>query len=460
MSYGLLQLLGLDVARQDIQGTLFDKLGISGAQQPEQSTQPVQPQVQPTVNVQPPVSDVELAPIPVAQTMNNSQPFTDGIDLSGRGYNQPTMRDINTPTIPTMPPEPTPTVTPEPTPEPSFMDKVSEGASDIGSSISNFWNDPEKMANLTIALNSMRLNPDPNIATAMENKLKSIREMKGGNKTVTAIQNLMNKPGISEAEKYRLQAIIDGVRDGVISPADAYTQALKRESAPLVDFGNDKYYDALKTDIANMQQTWRERGTQARSSLNALNELNTAILNFGETGPTEDVKQDIRVMASKLGMGSLIDEQKMSDGQYIQAIKNRLVAEELRQNKGPQTDFDAEFAGTYIPGLGVSTEANNALMNYSKSVALQQTIFANMSNNIRISDADNAQRTIQEIDNLALMSPAAMKKDDGTWITFNEFFSSDATVPVGDKQVPLNQLSAIDRLKVWSGRYKKVMGFK
>ena len=353
--------------------------------------------------------------------------------------------------------------------EPSFidtaMDKVSDASSDMWGST---FGDESWRLRKALALNSMRLNPDQGLAKSMETRLEGLRKNKQANKTAQALRAM----GREDLAKM--------VESGQIDAKTAITIAYKKGSAfeeklefiegktpeelarykdlgilgggTTINMGNDKYYDAIGKDIATMQSTHRERGELATSSLNALNELNTAIVNFGETGPDEHTKQKLRVMASKYGMGSLIDESKMSNGQYVEAIKNRMVAEELRRNKGPQTDFDAKFAGTYIPGLGTSTEANKALMNYSKSISLQQTIFSNMSASIRLSDFDNAQNTIREIDQLSLMSPGAMERNDGTWITFNEFFNSDLE--------QIKSMSAQERLQEWSNRYKQRMGFK
>jgi hypothetical protein len=330
-----------------------------------------------------------------------------------------------------------------------------------GSGFTGLFDDPERMARMTIALNSMRLNPDDNIAKSMENKLEAIRQDKMGNKSVATLRKMAENPNITETEKARLISLADLVANGGMLGTDALKEAFKRESGGVnINMGEGEYHKVIMKDVANMQSTHRERGELARSSLNALNELNTAITNFGETGPDAETKQKIRVLASKYGLGHLIDENKMSDGQYVEAIKNRMVAEELRQNKGPQTDFDAKFAGTYIPGLGTSTEANKALMNYSKSISLQQTIFSTMSADIRISDAKAAIATIREIDQLALMTPGAMEKNDGTWMTFNEFFNSKITLNLDGKEVNMSDLSAIERLKLWSNQYKKRMGFK
>jgi hypothetical protein len=53
-----------------------------------------------------------------------------------------------------------------------------------GAGFSGMFDDPERMARMTIALNSMRLNPDANIAKSMENKLEAIRKRKGANRSV------------------------------------------------------------------------------------------------------------------------------------------------------------------------------------------------------------------------------------------------------------------------------------
>ena len=113
-------------------------------------------------------------PIPTNTTptnMNDGQ-FT-GVDLSGMNLanlNFPDtsgqMTDVNLAEFNDA------TNVTQPVEEPSFFDN-------IGSGISDFFGDEERMARMTIALNSMRLNPDPNIAKSMENKIESLRKRKG-----------------------------------------------------------------------------------------------------------------------------------------------------------------------------------------------------------------------------------------------------------------------------------------
>jgi hypothetical protein len=107
----------------------------------------------------------ETAPVPVvAPTKLNDGFFVPNTDEDNSQVS----------VIPTDPIGATP---PPPVEEPGFFDK-------IGSGMSDFFGDEERMARMTIALNSMRLNPDDNIAKSMENKLESLRKRKGANRSV------------------------------------------------------------------------------------------------------------------------------------------------------------------------------------------------------------------------------------------------------------------------------------
>jgi len=121
---GLLGNMAGNYLSDDKEGTVWDKLGFSGAnaQPPEQMTDPgVQIGGQPHVNIP-------------QQTVQQQ--------------------------------------TPPPVEEQGFMSKMGDG-------ISDFWNDEAKMANLAIGLNSMRLNPDANLAKAMQTKIDGLQKKKG-----------------------------------------------------------------------------------------------------------------------------------------------------------------------------------------------------------------------------------------------------------------------------------------
>jgi hypothetical protein len=408
------------------------------------------------------VSDMPLAPLSTTPTPMND--VTNPMDMMGQGGHNLATSAVDT-AWNSQQDQRTP---PTPTEEPGFFDK-------IGSGMSDFFGDEERMARMTIALNSMRLNPDPNIAKSMELRLERLSKGKGKNATVIKLREMGRND------------LADAVESGAMKATDAWTLAFKPPSAfqekldfikgktdeeikfykesgilgggTTVNLGDNKaYYDAVGKDIASMKKTWRGRGELARSSLTTYQALSAALQNFGPTGPGAETMQSLRELGARVGMP--IDESKLGDGQYLQALKNRMVAEELRKNKGPQTDFDAEFAGTYIPGLGNTTEANRQILNYSKSISLQQTILADMAGSIRMTDPEEAALAIQRIDHLALMSPGAMERKDGTWITFSEFFSSDAKVLIEGVEQKLSSMSALERMTLWSDNYKKRKGFR
>jgi len=86
---------------------------------------------------------------------------------------------------------------PAPAPAPAaqpqgFRDRMMGIFGGIGSGIQNFLDDDEKRARLAIALNSMRLNPDPNLARAMQSQMETAQATrlltKQSNQTAAALR--------------------------------------------------------------------------------------------------------------------------------------------------------------------------------------------------------------------------------------------------------------------------------
>ncbi len=157
-----------------------------------------QPNAQPTqapVMATQPVSDRQVVDLGRPSVVNNDIPTT-------VANTQSPVVDVNIPQPETPQPE-----TPQPVEEPSFMDKASD-----------FFNE-ERMARMTIALNSMRLNPDPNIAKSMELKLDRLQKRKASTKTSEALRNM----GRTD--------LADLVDKGVMDGKTAYGLAFKAPSA-------------------------------------------------------------------------------------------------------------------------------------------------------------------------------------------------------------------------------------
>lgn len=91
--------------------------------------------------------------------------------------------------------QPVPNPAPEPAPaqEPmGFGDRMMGILGGLGTGIQNFLDDDEKRARLAIALNSMRLNPDPGFARAMQSQLETAQATRllsaQGNRTAMALE--------------------------------------------------------------------------------------------------------------------------------------------------------------------------------------------------------------------------------------------------------------------------------
>ena len=92
-------------------------------------------------------------------------------------------------------------------------------------------------------------------------------------------------------------------------------------------------------------------------------------------------------------------------------------------NKGPQTDFDAKYAETYLAGFGKTEEANKAIISYLKSTNQLNVIFANLMGNVAGNGYEEERKVIGEIKDLRRNVPAVAKKD-GKWVQFSTFYDS------------------------------------
>jgi hypothetical protein len=116
-----------------------------------------------------PVTDKQVVQQPVPQQMSNN--ITTPFDMASIPHNTTGEEHV------------------APVEEPGFMSKMGDG-------ISDFWNDEEKMANLAIGLNSMRLNPDANLAKAMQTKIDGLQKKKTTNQTLEFLK--INRPEIAK----------------------------------------------------------------------------------------------------------------------------------------------------------------------------------------------------------------------------------------------------------------------
>jgi hypothetical protein len=331
--------------------------------------------------------------------------------------------------------------------------------------MSDFFGDEERMARMTIALNSMRLNPDPNIAKSMENKLESLRKGKGKNATViqlrakgrddladavesgsmkaTTAWTLAFKPPSSFQEK------LDFIKDKTPEEIKFYKESGILGGGVNIDMGaevGDKsFYDKINKAVVTRIDKFQEESQLASASMNSFDALSKALQDFGATGTFEQQKQQYRELADRFGLGDFIDYRKMAAGQTVEAFTNMTVANELRKNKGPQTDFDATFAKSYVPSLGNRPEANIAIMHYGQSIAKQKQLLGDIARTASLERPDVARKIIKNLGDIEAHMPGAIESPNGKWITFIEYYNDpkQANVP------------AMDRLMTWTNAYRK-----
>jgi hypothetical protein len=202
----------------------------------------------------------ESAPVPVgAPTNMNDSFFVPNTDEDNSQVS----------VIPTDPIGATP---PPPVEEPGFFDK-------IGSGMSDFFGDEERMARMTIALNSMRLNPDPNIAKSMENKLESLRKGKGKNATVIQLR-----------AKGR-DDLADAVESGSMKATTAWTIAFREQGKPTTLAQKIALYEADPDKYAE----YVDKGVISKGSTTNVNLGGNAYDKTASTGFAEDDRKVVNL---------------------------------------------------------------------------------------------------------------------------------------------------------------------
>jgi len=354
-------------------------------------------------------------------------------------------------------------------PPPSFMDKMSGAVSDMGGSISDgassMWDstmgDDAWRLRKAIALNSMRLEPDAALTASLTKRLELVSKNKQANQTVIKLREMGRND------------LADAVESGALKGTDAWTLAftfqeklnfIKGKTPEEIKFykdsgilgggvnidmgaevGDKSFYDKINKAVVTRIDKFQEESQLASASMNSFDALSKALQDFGATGTFEQQKQQYRELADRFGLGDFIDYRKMAAGQTVEAFTNMTVANELRKNKGPQTDFDATFAKSYVPSLGNRPEANIAIMHYGQSIAKQKQLLGDIARTASLERPDVARKIIKNLGDIEAHMPGAIESPNGKWITFIEYYNDpkQANVP------------AMDRLMTWTNAYRK-----
>lgn len=197
---------------------------------------------------------------------------------------------------------------------------------------------------------------------------------------------------------------------------------------------NDKYYDAIGKNLETRTEAYRTRGNTSRDLMNSLLRFERAMAAHGETGPLDARVKTLREFAGSFGYP--IDEKALSTAQGVDQAAKLMVADQLRMNKGPQTDFDARFASEYMPSLAKAGDANREAVRYMKSTSRLGQIFANLaSGTYDQGDFKSSNSYLTALDRQWNNTPAVIQASNGKWVMFEEFYRSARREGMNDRDI-------------------------
>ena len=297
-------------------------------------------------------------------------------------------------------------------------------------SIWNYLTSQEGMATLGIAFNNMTLNPNPSIDKLLFKRLETIKARKDSNRTADEFRKMAEKE-TDPIKKQKLLDYAEGFDKGIIKDTSkAFIEIFSDKTSPFsLNLGdNKKYNEMVGKQVLDKKDQYQSEAVNNRGLLDAYTRMNDVFKNINwQTGLTEQFKQDLRNAVGGFPvLEQFVDKAQLGAGQELQAIVNQLVAGELRKNKGPQTDFDAEFQLRTMPNLGNTPEANQKLISYGTGVARISTLVGQIMRQADLKNPDKALEIQGLADTLRAEAPGVVKNKDGVSVTFEQFYNNPA----------------------------------
>lgn len=342
-----------------------------------------------------------------------------------------------------------PAVTPEmpqqPAEEPGMFSKLYDST----------MGDEEWRLRKAMALNSMRLNPDQALTASLGAQLKDVRALRmqkqAGQRTAQVLREknpqvaALLDQGVIDAKTAltiayknpnQIQSLMQLYKD---DPDTFQRMAQAGAFGGDVDLGQGMMYDVMAKRALENRDNLIQGGRTARGLMNNLMRFQMNAQGV-ETGPLEERLQALRQFGASIGVP--VDENALAKGQSLKAASLLLVAEELRKNKGPQTDFDAKFTENFVVGLGNTEEANKEIANYMLSANRIMTIYGGQAGDMpyTVKEADDYINNLQQ----RQMDTPAVTKFDNEWITFEEYYQ-DAKQESRATGAPLTDVEILEK---------------
>ena len=236
---------------------------------------------------------------------------------------------------------------------------------------------------LAIGFNTLRTFPDQQLQQGMFAQIDKDRELRLARSGASSIEAI-------GGEKARV--IADALRRGAITYDQALTAVYKNESqvkemlklmesdpegfakiAPyLSGQGYGEMQGVLLKAALKLQEDSRTKAQASADAFSSVERLENILNEFQQsgysTGEWAETKKNLLSTLAQYGIQ--INREFLDQATTLEGASNLLVADELRKNKGPQTDFDALFTSRFVPSLLGRPEANQERIRYLKSKSL------------------------------------------------------------------------------------------
>ena len=323
-------------------------------------------------------------------------------------------------------------------------------------------NDPALMARLALGFNTMRLNPDQQLAAVLGDRIKTASQIGRQNKTAERVAvELQNQGRFKEAAmveanpeiaKDMLAALmkptksfltVTGAQANKMLGSDVFKpdQILSFDSETRkfseIGGGGTNITNVLPSDqretetqkgwgkeLIERTKSYQQAGQTSNALLQNIRNLQ-ATLEGIDQGPLEQREYKLRNFAASIGFP--VDRVKLTQGQTATAVGSAMVIEQLRLNKGPQTDFDAQFQSTVLPGLGMTAGTNQQLVEYMTSIHLLNTIYGREAGKAQGLEYKEGNAILNPLDELSTTVPA-VAKIEGKWVQFSKYYEKSKSL--------------------------------
>jgi len=240
---------------------------------------------------------------------------------------------------------------------------------------------------LSIGFNTLRSFPDQQLTQGTFAQIEKDRELRLARSSADSIENIGGE---------KAKVIADALRRGAITYDQALTAVYKNESqvkemlklmesdpegfAKIAPYMSGQGYGEQQAlilkEAIKLQGDSRAQAQKSSDAFSSVERLENILNQFQQsgysTGEWAETKKNLLSTLAQYGIE--INPEFLGQATSLEGASNLLIAEELRKNKGPQTDFDALFTSRFVPSLLGRPEANQERIRYLKSKSLVDMI--------------------------------------------------------------------------------------